>query len=58
MLRSKLIEILQEQIKQFGNEDVYAIKSFGEGYVCGREIKKVGLDADNHTVIDITDEKE
>lgn len=55
MLRSKLIEILQKQMEQFGNKDVYAIKTTEPGYVWGREIKSVGLDADDHTVLDVTD---
>jgi len=54
MLRSNLIKILQEQIKQFGNKDVYGIISVGNK-VCGREIKEVKLNVDNQTVLDLTD---
>jgi hypothetical protein len=47
-----MITILQDQINQFGDNEVYAIISDGK-YSNGRSINKIGLDADNNTIIDI-----
>jgi hypothetical protein len=54
MLRSEIITIIQEHIERYGDGDAYAIVTNEPGSCWGTNIKDIGLDADNNTVIDAT----